>query len=51
VSKLIIFGLNKFAGTDITILESMPVVSNFLPLALMVIGGIGSDYLKDKYVD
>ncbi len=51
VSKLIIFGLNKFAGTDITILKSMPVVSNFLPLALMVIGGIGSDYLKDKYLD
>ncbi|WHY98100.1 helix-turn-helix domain-containing protein [Peribacillus simplex] len=51
VSKLTIFGLNKFAGTDITILKSMPVVSNFLPLALMVIGGIGSDYLKDKYVD
>lgn len=51
VSKLIIFGLNKFAGTDITILKSMPVLASFLPFALMVIGGIGSDYLKDKYVD
>ncbi|MBT2647135.1 helix-turn-helix domain-containing protein [Bacillus sp. ISL-34] len=51
VSKLIILGLNKFAGTDITILKSMPVLANFLPFALMVIGGIGSDYLKDKYVD
>jgi len=51
VSKLIIYGLNKFAGSNITILKSMPAVSNFLPLALMVIGGIGSDYLKDKYVD
>ncbi|MCK1993231.1 helix-turn-helix transcriptional regulator [Peribacillus muralis] len=49
VSKLIILGLNKFAGTDITILEGMPAVSNFLPLALMLIGGISSDYLKDKY--
>jgi transcriptional regulator with XRE-family HTH domain len=51
VSKLIILSLNKFAGTDITILESMPVLASFLPFALMVIGGIGSDYLKDKYVD
>lgn len=51
VCKLIIFGLNKFIGTDITILDGMPAVSNFLPLALMVIGGIGSDYLKDKYID
>lgn len=51
VCKLIIFGLNKFIGTDITILEGMPAISNFLPLALMVIGGIGSDNLKDKYVD
>jgi len=52
VAKLIILGLNHFAGTDITILEGLPkVVPNFLPLFLMVIGGIGSGYLKDKYID
>ncbi|MFJ7755552.1 helix-turn-helix domain-containing protein [Peribacillus muralis] len=50
VFKLIILGLNKFVGTDITFLKGMPAVSNFLPLALMLIGGIASDYLKDKYV-
>ncbi|NQD65473.1 helix-turn-helix transcriptional regulator [Bacillus haikouensis] len=49
-SKLVIFGLNKFAGLEITILEGMPLISNFLPLALMVIGGIGSDQLKNNYV-
>jgi len=27
------------------------MASNFLPLALMIIGGIGSDSLKDKYID
>jgi transcriptional regulator with XRE-family HTH domain len=50
-SKLVIFGLNKFAGLEITILEGMPLISNFLPLALMVIGGIGSDQLKNNYVE
>ncbi|WP_285768466.1 helix-turn-helix transcriptional regulator [Peribacillus sp. SI8-4] len=50
VSKLLVLGLNKFVGTDITLLKGMPAVSNFLPLALMLIGGIGSDHLKDKYV-
>lgn len=49
-AKIIIIALNHFAGTDILLLEGVPkVVSNFLPLALMVIGGIGSDELKTKY--
>ncbi len=52
VAKLIILGLNHFVGTDIMILEGLPkAVSNFLPLALMVFGGIGSDQLKNKYID
>lgn len=51
VIKIIIIGLNHFAGTDILILEGMPkAVTNFLPLVLMVAGGVGSDQLKDKYV-
>ena len=51
VSKLIILALNHFVGTDILILEGLPkVVTNFLPLILMVIGGIGSDQLKNKYI-
>lgn len=49
ISKLIIFMLNKFAGTNITILEGAPYVMNFLPLLLMVIGGAGSDKLKKIY--
>ena len=49
-SKVIIIVLNNFVGTNILLLEGLPkVVTNFLPLLLMVIGGIGSDQLKDKY--
>ncbi|WP_088043297.1 helix-turn-helix domain-containing protein [Bacillus sp. EAC] len=52
VVKLIIFGLNKFVGADITILESLPNgLHNFLPLVLMVVGGVGSDTLGKKYID
>lgn len=50
--KLIIFGLNYFVGTNIMILEGLPKgVVNFSPLVLMIIGGIGSDSLKKKYID
>ncbi len=50
--KLIIFGLNHLMDTDIMALEGklLKIIANFLPLAMMVIGGIGSDELKDKYV-
>jgi transcriptional regulator with XRE-family HTH domain len=50
-TKLLIFGLNKFAGMDINILEEIPFISNFLPLILMVFGGIGSDKLKKNYLE
>lgn len=51
--KLIILGLNYFVGTEILVTEgkSLKIISNFLPLALMVIGGIGSDSLNKKYID
>ncbi|WP_066399893.1 helix-turn-helix domain-containing protein [Cytobacillus eiseniae] len=52
VAKLIIIGLNHFVGTNIIIPEGLPkIISNFLPLALMIIGSIGSDQLKNKYMD
>jgi hypothetical protein len=51
VSKLIIFTLNNFVGTEITILKDIGIAASFLPFSLMVIGGIGSDSLKKKYVD
>ncbi|MBL4952265.1 helix-turn-helix transcriptional regulator [Neobacillus sp. OS1-32] len=51
-AKLIIIGLNHFIGINIIIPDGLPkIISNFLPLALMVIGGIGSDQLKNKYID
>jgi len=51
VSKIIIIAINYFSGTNIFILEGLPkVVTNFLPLILMLIGGIGSDQLKNKYI-
>src|SRR5699024_2809357 len=51
--KLIILGLNYFVGTEILVTygKGLKIISNFLPLALMVIGGIGSDSLKKKYID
>lgn len=51
--KLIILGLNYFFGTEILVSEgkSLKIISNFLPLVLMVIGGIGSDGLKKQYID
>jgi len=53
VVKLIILGLNYFLGTGILVSEgkSLKVIANLLPLVLMIIGGIGSDGLKEKYVD
>jgi transcriptional regulator with XRE-family HTH domain len=50
VLKIAIIALNYFAGTNILILEGLPkAVINFLPLILMVICGICSDQLKNKY--
>jgi len=52
VSKLIILGFNHFFGTEILIVGGIPkFITNFGPLILMVVGGIGSDYLKGKYID
>ncbi|MED3623531.1 helix-turn-helix domain-containing protein [Neobacillus thermocopriae] len=52
IIKLSILGFNYFVGTKITILEGLPkFVVNFLPFVLMVVGGIGSDSLKNKYKD
>lgn len=52
LTKLIIFGLNYFVGTNIMILEGLPKgMVNFAPLVLMVVGGIGADQLKNKYID
>lgn len=52
IAKLVMVGLNYIAGTGIIIPDGWPkVLSNFLPLALMLIGGIGSDQLKNKYAE
>ena len=51
VAKLIILCLNLFLDTNIVIPAGLPkILSNFLPLALMVIGGVGADQLKRKYI-
>ncbi|MGD7045681.1 helix-turn-helix domain-containing protein [Jeotgalibacillus proteolyticus] len=52
VSKIFIIALNYFLGTQFLIFEGVPrFMANFLPLILMVAGGIGSDALKDKYLE
>ncbi|WP_203333396.1 helix-turn-helix domain-containing protein [Planococcus beigongshangi] len=49
-AKLIAFAINYFAGTDLLQMDGLPrLLANFGPLALMLIGGVGSDSLKDKY--
>ena len=50
--KLVMFGFHYFFGTNLMMLEGKIVKSifNFLPLAMMLIGGIGSDSLKNKYI-
>ncbi|MCE4050749.1 MULTISPECIES: helix-turn-helix domain-containing protein [Terrabacteria group] len=51
VAKLIILLLNHFGGTAIS-LEGIPTgIVSFLPLVLMLVGGIGADQLKNKYVE
>ncbi|MBJ8152327.1 MULTISPECIES: helix-turn-helix domain-containing protein [Bacillus cereus group] len=49
IAKIVVWMLNKFAGASITIVADAPYVMNLLPLALMIIGGIGSDKLKKIY--
>lgn len=51
VVKLIILGVNYVFGTEVLVTEgkSLKIIANFLPLALMIIGGIGSDSLKNKH--
>lgn len=51
--KLVILGLNYFFGTEFLETDGklLKIIANFLPLAMMIIGGIGSDNLKDKYID
>ncbi|MFE9079602.1 helix-turn-helix domain-containing protein [Bacillus mobilis] len=49
LTKIVVWMLNKFAGENITIVADAPYVMNFLPLILMVIGGMGSDKLKKIY--
>ena len=52
VVKLIIFGLNYFVGTNIMIFKGLPeILVSFGLLILMVLGGIGSDKLKNNYID
>ncbi len=49
--KIILLASNYFFGTNVVIQEGAPrFISNFLPLFLMVVGGIGGDSLKDKYI-
>lgn len=51
VAKLIILLLNHFGGKAIS-LEGIPTgIVSFIPLVLMLVGGIGADQLKNKYVE
>ncbi|PFU83814.1 transcriptional regulator [Bacillus cereus] len=49
IAKIVVWMLNKFAGASITIVADAPYVMSLLPLAFMIIGGMGSDKLKKIY--
>ncbi|MBJ8016535.1 helix-turn-helix transcriptional regulator [Bacillus cereus group sp. N34] len=49
ITKIVVWALNKFAGASITIVADATYVMNFLPLLLMVVGGMASDKLKKIY--
>lgn len=49
ITKIVVWALNKFAEASITIVADAPYVMNFLPLLLMVVGGMASDKLKKIY--
>ena len=51
VCKLSILALNKWFGMHIAFMDDIRLASNILPLAFMVVGGIGSDRLKKKYAE
>lgn len=51
INLLIVFGIGHFIGTDVLEGKYSKLTANFVPIALMLIGGIGSDQLKNKYKD
>src|SRR5699024_2729378 len=53
LAKLLILVLNYFVGTTCLVIKekSIKVIAKLLPIDMMIIGGIGSDSLKNKYID
>lgn len=53
LAKFAMLVLNSLVGMDLWIIEGkmMKILVNVVPIACMVIGGLGSDQLKTKYID
>lgn len=51
--KLLIPGMSYLLGVEFFVMEgrTFKIVANLIPIAMMVIGGFGSDSLKNKYVE
>ena len=47
--KLAVLALDKWAGMQFEFAGDWRVIMNVVPLAFMIIGGIGSDQLKKKF--
>lgn len=47
--KLAVLALNKWAGMEFELTGDWRVIMNVVPLAFLIIGGIGSDQLKKKF--
>lgn len=53
LAKLAMLAFNSLVGMDLWLMEGkmMRILANVVPIACMVIGGLGSDQLKTKYID
>ena len=53
IIKFVVYGINRFFGTSYLVIEStfFEMIVAFAPVVLMIIGGVISGILKDKYIE
>lgn len=53
LAKLLILGMSYLLGVEFFVMEgrTFKIMANVIPLVMMVVGGFGSDSLKNKYVE
>ena len=53
IIKFVVYGINRFFGTSYLVIEStfFEMIVAFAPVVLMIIGGVISGILKEKYIE